>query len=177
MLGVLGEVTVAALRTRHGELRLGMAVEAHTRWPAWREGVREQAGVAAPSDGYGAGTYILLNAASGPLDNDRALRAVFLPQERFLDARRRLRILDAALRALPNVHRVGAGRLRAHGTAYELSTRQAKFKADRVVVAVGACSGALLDRVDPELPVLPVVAAEGTAVALRPTAPVPPARP
>ncbi|WP_314613466.1 hypothetical protein [Streptomyces stackebrandtii] len=121
MLGVLGEVTSAGVRTRHGELRLGMAVEAAARWPAWREGLRERAGKAAPADGFGAGTYILLNGASGPiddasfeamraagaryglpvedsalsdipayrpLDNDRALRAVFLPQERFLDARR-----------------------------------------------------------------------------------------
>ncbi|ORT60710.1 FAD-dependent oxidoreductase [Streptomyces sp. CB03238] len=207
MLGVLGEVTASGLRTRHGELRLTMAVEAAARWPAWREGIRERAGAAAPADGYGAGTYILVNAASGPLDesaleamrvagaryglpveesaasaipayrplvNDRALRAVFLPQERFLDARRWLQALDAALRALPNVHHTGAGRLRALGSAYELITRKGKFRASRVVVAAGAWSGALLDRVDPELPVLPVVAAEGTAVALRPTGPVPP---
>ncbi|MEU7514152.1 FAD-binding oxidoreductase [Streptomyces sp. NPDC042898] len=195
------------MRTRHGELRLGMAVEAAARWPAWREGLRERAGKAAPADGYGAGTYILLNGASGPiddasfeamraagaryglpvedsavsdipayrpLDNDRALRAVFLPQERFLDARRWLQTLDAALRALPNVDRVGAGRLRAHGSAYELTTRQGTFTAGRVVVAAGAWSSALLERVEPELPVLPVVSAEGTAVTLRPNDPVPP---
>ncbi|MEU0272186.1 FAD-dependent oxidoreductase, partial [Streptomyces sp. NPDC006307] len=207
MLGVLGEVTAAGVRTRHGELRLGMAVEAAARWPAWRRAVRDRAGTAAPPDGYGTGTYILLNAASGPLDeaaleamraagarhglavedsavsdvpayrpldNDRALRAVFLPQERFLDARRWLRTLDTALRALPNVRRAGAGRLRAHGTAYELAAREGTFRAGRVVVAAGAWSSALLDRIDPELPVLPVVAAEGTAVALRPTGPVPP---
>lgn len=208
MLGVLGEVTAAGLRTRHGELRLGMAVEAAARWPAWRQAVRDGAGAAAPADGYGEGTYVLLNAASGPLDeasfeairtagarhglpvedgavsdmpayrpldNDRALRAAFLPQERFLDARRWLRTLDAALRTLPNVHRAGAGRLRAHGTAYELATRTGTFRAERVIVAAGAWSSALLDGLDPELPVLPVVAAEGTAVTLRPGAgPVPP---
>ncbi|MFI9213688.1 NAD(P)/FAD-dependent oxidoreductase [Streptomyces sp. NPDC053253] len=207
MLGVLGEVTSAGVRTRHGELRLGMAVEAAARWPAWREGLRERAGKAAPADGYGAGTYILLNGASGPLDdasfeamraagaryglpvedsavsdvpayrpldNDRALRAVFLPQERFLDARRWLQTLDAALRALPNVDRVGAGRLRAHDAAYEVTTRQGTFTAGRVVVAAGAWSSALLERVEPELPVLPVVSAEGTAVTLRPNDPVPP---
>ncbi|MQY10804.1 hypothetical protein SRB5_09170 [Streptomyces sp. RB5] len=135
MLGVLGEVTAAGAGTRHGELRLGMAVEAAARWPSWREAVRESAGAAAPDDGFGAGTYILLNAVSGPadeaaleaigaagsryglpveeatasdipsyrpLDNDRALRALLLPQERFLDARQWLRTLEAALRALPN---------------------------------------------------------------------------
>jgi glycine oxidase len=207
MLGVLGEVTAAGVRTRHGELRLGMAVEAAARWPAWRRAVREGAGAAAPADGYGTGTYILLNAASGPLDeaafeavraagarhglpvedsavadvpayrpldNDRALRALFLPQERFLDARRWLRTLDTALRASPNVHRVGAGRLSPHGAGYELATRKGTFRAGRVVVAAGAWSGALLDGLDPELPVLPVVPAEGSAVTLRPTGPVPP---
>ncbi|MFI8768216.1 NAD(P)/FAD-dependent oxidoreductase [Streptomyces sp. NPDC053792] len=207
MLGVLGEVTAAGLRTRHGGLRLGMAVEAAARWPAWRAGVRERAGAAAPADGYGAGTYVLLNAASGPLDesaldamraagarhglpvedsavadvpayrpldNDRALRAVFLPQEHFLDARRWLGTLDAALRALPNVRRAGAGRLRVHGDAYELTTGEGRFTAGRVVVAAGAWSSALLDGVDPELPVLPVVPAEGTAVTLRPDIPAPP---
>lgn len=207
MPGVLGEVTAAGLRARHGGLRLGTAVEAAARWPAWRAGVRERAGAAAPADGYGAGTYVLLNAASGPLDesaldamraagarhglpvedsavadvpayrpldNDRALRAVFLPQEHFLDARRWLGTLDAALRALPNVRRAGAGRLRVHGDAYELATGEGRFTAGRVVVAAGAGSSALLDGVDPELPVLPVVPAEGTAVTLHPDIPVPP---
>ncbi|KQX12709.1 hypothetical protein ASC82_16240 [Streptomyces sp. Root431] len=182
-------------------------MEAAARWPAWREGLRERAGKAAPADGYGAGTYVLLNGASGPiddasfeamraagaryglpvedsavsdipayrpLDNDRALRAVFLPQERFLDARRWIQTLDAALRALPNVDRVGADRLRSHGSSHELTTGQGTLTAGRVVVAAGAWSSALLERVEPELPVLPVVSAEGTAVTLRPNAPVPP---
>lgn len=207
MLGVLGEVTAAGLRTRHGKLRLGMAVEAAARWPAWREGIRERARGAAASDGYGAGTYVLLNTVSGPLDesaiealrmagachalpvedsatsdipayrpldNERALRAVFLPREGFLDARRWLETMDAALGTLPHLRRAGTGRLRALGDAYELTTHADKFRADRVVVAAGAWSSALLDGIDPELPVLPVVAAEGTAVALRPMGPVPP---
>ncbi|MFF0749374.1 NAD(P)/FAD-dependent oxidoreductase [Streptomyces sp. NPDC004267] len=207
MLGVLGEVTAAGVRTRHGALRLDMAVQAAAHWPAWRAAVRERAGAAARPDGYGAGTYLLLNAVSGPLDesalravraagarhglpvedvspadvpgyrpldNDRALGAVFLPHERFLDARRWLATLDAALGALPDVRRVGSGRLRADGGAYELVTRGGRFRAGRVVVAAGAWTGGLLDGIDPELPVLPVVAAEGTAVSLRPGGPVPP---
>ncbi|MEV7612015.1 FAD-dependent oxidoreductase [Streptomyces sp. NPDC089799] len=220
MLGVLGEVTAAGLRTRHGALRLRMAVEAAARWPSWREGVREQAGEP-PGDGYGAGTYVLLNTVSGrldesafeamhdagtrhglpfeeirpadvpghrppttdhrppttdhrPLDNDRALRAVFLPREEFLHARRWLETLDTALLTLPDVRRTGTGTVRAAGDAYELRTREGRFRAPRVVVAAGAWSGPLLDGIDPELPVLPVVAAEGTAVTLRPAGPAPP---
>ncbi|MGA5196554.1 NAD(P)/FAD-dependent oxidoreductase [Streptomyces exfoliatus] len=207
MLGVLGEVTAAGLRTRHGGLRLAMAVEAAARWPAWREGLRARAGGSAPADGYGAGTYVLLNASSGrldesafeairtagarhglpvedgavpdvpayrPLDNDRALRALFLPREGFLDARRWLRTLDAALLALPHVRRTATGRLRAVGDTYELTTRTGRFRARRAVVAAGAWSGAVLDGVAPDLPVLPVVVAEGAAVTVRPDLPAPP---
>ncbi|MFH8621927.1 NAD(P)/FAD-dependent oxidoreductase [Streptomyces vietnamensis] len=206
MLGVLGEVTAGSLDTRHGELRTAMAVEAAALWPAWRAEVH--ASTATPvRDGYGTGTYVLLNAASGrldeqtleamrraasrfrlplddidpaevpahrPLANDRALRAVFLREEGFLDARRWLGALDSALAALPNVRRTGSGRLRAAGAAYELTTRGGRFRAPRAVVAAGAWTSGLLAGIDPELPVLPVVAAEGTAVTVRPPEPAPP---
>ncbi|KJY35922.1 hypothetical protein VR44_08890 [Streptomyces katrae] len=209
MLGVLGEVTAAGLRTRHGTLRTGMAVEAARLWPAWRQRVRAVAEEVAPPgpDGYGTGTYVLLNAVSGPLDeeateamrgagaryglpvedvdvpdvpsyrpldNDRALRALFLPQEGFLDARRWLDTLDTALRALPNVLRTGSGRLRAAGEEYELTTPDGVFRAEKVVVAAGAWTSPLLTGLDPELPVLPVVSAEGTAVSVRAPQPAPP---
>ncbi|TWF71416.1 glycine/D-amino acid oxidase-like deaminating enzyme [Kitasatospora viridis] len=207
MLGVLGEVTAAGLRTRHGRLRLGLAVEAARRWPAWRERVRERAGARAPlRDGYGAGTFVLLNAVSGrldeqafaaigaaghehglpvqevdpadvpahrPLENDRALRALHLPAEAYLDARRWLATLDAALAALPGLTRVPAGRLRTDGAGYALHLRGAVLTAPTLVLAAGAWTTPLLEALDPRLPVLPVVAAEGTAVTLGAPAPLP----
>ncbi|MGW2816061.1 hypothetical protein [Streptomyces sp. NPDC001415] len=48
-----------------------------------------------------------------PLDNDRALCAWYLPEEGFLDARRWLATLDAALGTLPNVIRTPSGALAA----------------------------------------------------------------
>ncbi|MFD8087921.1 hypothetical protein ACFV4F_40255 [Kitasatospora sp. NPDC059722] len=68
MLGVLGEVTAGALRTAHGRLRVDLAVEAGRRWPAWRRRVRARAGSAAPADGFGRGTFVLLNAVGSTLD-------------------------------------------------------------------------------------------------------------
>ncbi|WP_374106719.1 FAD-dependent oxidoreductase [Kitasatospora aureofaciens] len=68
MLGVLGEVTAAGLRTRHGLLRLRMAVEAATRWESWRVRVHQQLGKPGARDGYGTGTFMLLNAVSARLD-------------------------------------------------------------------------------------------------------------
>ncbi|MFF2144529.1 NAD(P)/FAD-dependent oxidoreductase [Kitasatospora sp. NPDC058190] len=205
MLGVLGEVTAAGLRTRHGRLRLGLAVEAAQRWPGWRAEVRERAGGRAPArDGYGSGTFVLLNAVSSrideqsfgavaeagrqhglpveevdpaavpahrPLDNDRALRALHLPAEAHLDARCWLATLDAALSALPNLSRVPSGRPRTAGSGYELRTRDVTVTAPTLVLAAGAWTTPLLDALDPQLPILPVVAAEGTAVTL--TAPTP----
>ncbi|MEU1289254.1 FAD-binding oxidoreductase [Kitasatospora sp. NPDC005856] len=205
MLGVLGEVTASGLRTPHGRLRLALAVAAAERWPDWRERVRETAGRRAPArDGYGSGTFVLLNAVSSPideqsfaairtagrdhalpveevepsvlpghrpLDNDRALRALHLPAEAYLDSRRWLATLDAALAALPNVDRVPAGRVRTAGPGYALHTKDATVTAPALVLAAGAWTTPLLDALDPHLPVLPVVAAEGTAVTL--TAPAP----
>ncbi|MFG2875567.1 NAD(P)/FAD-dependent oxidoreductase [Streptomyces sp. NPDC048337] len=207
MLGVLGEVTPASLRTPHGRLRLAMAVEAARMWPAWRERVREAAGAAAAADGWGAGTYMLLNAVSSrlddaafstisaaadayglachdtdpdaipghrPLDNDRALRALYLPGERFLDARAWLGTLDAALGTFPHLVRTGTGTL---GTApagrYRLHTPEGDFTAPRVLVCAGAWTTRLLDGLDPELPVVPVLAAAGTALTIAAPEPLP----
>ncbi|AGK81840.1 Putative FAD dependent oxidoreductase [Streptomyces microflavus DSM 40593] len=70
MLGALGEVTHHGARTRHGRLRPQLAVTAAARWPAWRKQVRARAGIdAPPEDGYGAGTFVVLNAVSSRLDD------------------------------------------------------------------------------------------------------------
>ncbi|MGA5821357.1 NAD(P)/FAD-dependent oxidoreductase [Kitasatospora sp. NPDC094028] len=197
MLGVLGEVTATTLRTRHGRLRLDLAVEAARRWPAWRDRVRALAGRQAPPDGYGRGTFVLLNTVGArldeqsaaamttaaaehrlpayeidpadvpgirPLDNDRPLRALHLPAEAHLDARRWLDTLDAALAALPNLARLPAGRPALHPGGYRLATAEGDVHTPVLVLAAGAWTTSLLEDLDPELPVLPVVSAEGSSV-------------
>ncbi|MFJ9036749.1 hypothetical protein ACIRF8_09200 [Streptomyces sp. NPDC102406] len=126
---------------------------------------------APPVDGYGTGTFVVLDAVSSPLDdtsftaiaqaaaehrldcqevgagtppahpldNDRALRAWYLPQEGFLDARVWLATLDAALESLPHVIRVPAGALtEATGGGNLLTTRASTLRTPRAVVAAGA---------------------------------------
>ncbi|MCJ1676238.1 FAD-dependent oxidoreductase [Streptomyces sp. APSN-46.1] len=208
MLGALGEVTDQAARTRHGRLRTELAVTAAARWPAWRKQVRARAGTGAPPvDGYGTGTFVVLNAVSSPLDdasftaiaraaaeyklgcqetapsdipgyhpldNDRALRAWYLPAEGFLDARAWLATLDAALAALPNVIRTPAGTLTALPSHnYLLDTPTGAFRAPRAVVAAGAWTTPLLEALDPDLPVVPVLAAAGTALTVTGPEPLP----
>ncbi|WP_406115549.1 NAD(P)/FAD-dependent oxidoreductase [Kitasatospora purpeofusca] len=211
MLGVLGEVTESGLHSRHGELRVRMAVEAAVRWPTWRalvhqHGERRAGGGPRARDGYGTGTFMLLNAVSArlderaftavreagrryglpvedvdpddvpayrPLENDRALRALYLPQEAFLDARRWLAALDRALGALGNVVRTPAGELGATAAGYALHSRDSVFTAPTAVVAAGAWSTPLLHALDPDLTVCPVVAAEGTSVTLGAPTPLP----
>ncbi|MFG3001064.1 NAD(P)/FAD-dependent oxidoreductase [Streptomyces sp. NPDC048340] len=100
-----------------------------------------------------------------PLDNDRALRAWYLPAEGFIDARAWLATLEAALAALPNAIRTPAGTLTAApGGGYLLDTPTGAFRAPRAVVAAGAWTTPLLEALDPDLPVVPVLAAAGTAV-------------
>ncbi|MGY3684792.1 NAD(P)/FAD-dependent oxidoreductase [Streptomyces sp. TE33382] len=100
-----------------------------------------------------------------PLDNDRALRAWHLPEEGFLDARVWLATLDAALAAPANMIRVPTGTLTAApGGGYLLDTPTGVFRAPRAVVAAGAWTTPILDALDPDLPVVPVLAAAGTAV-------------
>ncbi|MFF3216942.1 NAD(P)/FAD-dependent oxidoreductase [Streptomyces sp. NPDC002886] len=208
MLGALGEVTDLGMRTRHGRLRIDLAVAAARRWPAWRDQVRTAAGSNAPArDGYGSGTFMILNAVSSalddasftavaqaaadhnlpchdtspadipgyrPLDNDRALRAWHLPDEQFLDARAWLTTLDAALANLPHVTRTPTGTLTAApGGGYLLTTPAGVFRAPRAVVAAGAWTTPILEALDPDLPVVPVLAAAGTAVTVTGTGPRP----
>uniref|UniRef100_A0AAU2VEV4 FAD-dependent oxidoreductase n=1 Tax=Streptomyces sp. NBC_00003 TaxID=2903608 RepID=A0AAU2VEV4_9ACTN len=109
-----------------------------------------------------------------PLDNDRALRAWYLPEERFLDARAWLATLDAALGTLPNVIRTPCGALAAsspHG--YLLDTPVGVFRARRAVVAAGAWTSRLLEALDPDLPVVPVLATAGTALTVTGQPPLP----
>lgn len=198
MLSALGEVTDLGARTRHGRLRTELAIEAAGRWPSWREQIRACASAAAPQhDGYGTGTFMILNAVSSalddasfaavartageyglpcqetapadipgyrPLDNDRALRAWYLPEEGFLDARAWLATLDAALASQPNTTRTPAGTLTAARGGYLLDTPAGVFTAPRAVVAAGAWTTPILEALDPELPVVPVLAAAGTAL-------------
>ncbi|WP_344363768.1 FAD-dependent oxidoreductase [Streptomyces gobitricini] len=207
MLGVLGEVTGATLAKPHSVLRLEMAVEAAGRWPSWREGVRLWAAAAATDgDGYGTGTFMLLNAVSArldekafaavraagdryglpvedvepgdvpgyrPLDNDRALRALYLPDEGFLDARRWLTTLDAALNALPNVTRTGDGRLSATAAGYNLHSVEGVVTAPVAVVAAGAWTTQVLAALDPGPHVMPVLSVAGTALTASAPAPLP----
>ncbi|HEY9330136.1 MAG TPA: FAD-dependent oxidoreductase [Streptomyces sp.] len=208
MLGTLGEVTDLAARTRHGRLRTELAVTAAARWPAWRQQVRARAGTGAPgADGYGTGTFVILNTVSSPLDdasftaisraaakhrlgcqatdpsdipghhpldNDRALRAWYLPEEGFLYARAWLATLDAALATLPNVTRTPAGTLTAlPALDYLLDTPAGAFRAPRTVVAAGAWTTPLLAALDPGLPVVPVLAAAGTALTVTGLEPLP----
>ncbi|MGW6691825.1 FAD-dependent oxidoreductase [Streptomyces sp. NPDC054961] len=199
MLGVLGEVTDLGMRTRYGRLRIELAVAAARRWPAWRDQVRARAGASAPEqDGYGTGTFMILNAVSSrlddasftavaraaaehnlschdtaaadipgyrPLDNDRALRAWYMPDEQFLDARAWLATLDAALAAQPQVTRTPAGQLTAApGSGYRLTTPQGVLRVPRAMVAAGSWTIPILQAIDPDLPVVPVLTAAGTAV-------------
>ncbi|MFD7902712.1 NAD(P)/FAD-dependent oxidoreductase [Kitasatospora sp. NPDC059747] len=206
MLGVLGEVTAGALRTAHGRLRVDLAVEAGRRWPAWRRRIRALAGSAAPADGFGRGTFVLLNAVGSTLDqqslgaigragaehglpveevdplevpgvsaldNDRPLRALHLPDEAFLDARRWLATLDAALAALPNVVPLPAGRPLPHPDGYLLKTPELRATARIMVLATGAWTTQLVEELDPDLTLLPVVCTEGTAVTLTAPAALP----
>ncbi|MFD4247737.1 FAD-dependent oxidoreductase [Streptomyces sp. NPDC058525] len=100
-----------------------------------------------------------------PLENDRALRAWHLPEEGFLDARAWLATLDAALAVASHTIRVPAGTLTAApGGGYLLDTPAGVFRAPRAVVAAGAWTTPILDALDPDLPVVPVLAAAGTAV-------------
>ncbi|MFJ3582341.1 NAD(P)/FAD-dependent oxidoreductase [Streptomyces sp. NPDC090127] len=102
-----------------------------------------------------------------PLDNDRALRAWYLPEEGFIDARAWLATLDAALENLANVIRTPAGTLTAlpaHG--YRLDTPAGAFRAPHAVVAAGTWTTPILRTLDPDLPVVPVLAAAGTALTL-----------
>ena len=164
MLSALGEVIDQTGRTRHGRLRTELAIEAAGRWPQWREQVRAHAVPAAPRhDGYGTGTFMILNAVSSamddasftavartaaeyglgceettaadipgyrPLDNDRALRAWYLPAEGFIGARTWLTTLGAALAALPNTVCIPPGTLTvAPGGRYLLTTPAGAFRA------------------------------------------------
>ncbi|WP_406340476.1 NAD(P)/FAD-dependent oxidoreductase [Streptomyces sp. NBC_00648] len=207
MLGVLGEVTPASVRTRHGRLRLQLAVEAAAMWPSWHEQVHAAAGASPAGDGFGAGTYMLLNAVSSrlddaaftaimeagdgyglpcqeadprevagyrPLDNDRALRVLYLPDERFVDARAWLATLDAALAAFPHLTRSGPGTLSAAPAGhYRLTTPEGEFTAPRVLVCAGAWTSRLLAGLDPDLPVVPILAAAGTALSVTAPEPLP----
>ncbi|MGW0908611.1 NAD(P)/FAD-dependent oxidoreductase [Streptomyces sp. NPDC002853] len=207
MLSGLGEVTGLGVRTRHGRLRTELAIEAAGRWPSWREQVRACASDAPRHDGYGTGTFMILNSVSSaldeasftavartaqeyglpcqetapadipgyrPLDNDRALRAWYLPNEGFLDARAWLATLDAALAAQPGITRTPAGTLTAaRGGGYLLETPAGTFTASRAVVAAGAWTTPTLEALDPELPVVPVLAAAGTALSVSGPEPLP----
>ncbi|GGU66324.1 hypothetical protein GCM10010274_63710 [Streptomyces lavendofoliae] len=207
MLGVLGEVTPASLDKPHNALRLQMAIEAAGRWPSWRDAVRRHAAAAAPaSDGYGKGTFMLLNAVSAPLDerafaavrtagqkhglpvedidptdipayrpldNDRALRALHLPEEGFLDARRWLATLDAALDALPNATRTGNARLTTTARGYAIHTAEAVRTARMAVIAAGAWTSSLISELAPDIHLLPVLSVEGTALTIGAPTPLP----
>ncbi|MBD0670479.1 NAD(P)/FAD-dependent oxidoreductase [Streptomyces sp. CBMA156] len=108
-----------------------------------------------------------------PLDNERPLRALHLPDEGFLDARRWLASLDAALDALPNVTRVPAAPLRTSGSGYVLEAPHRLVAAPAVVLAAGAWTGPLAEALDPDLMLMPVATAEGTAVSVAAPAPLP----
>ncbi|WP_329394581.1 FAD-dependent oxidoreductase [Streptomyces melanogenes] len=109
-----------------------------------------------------------------PLDNDLALRACYLPEEGFIDARAWLATLDAALATLPNVIRAPAGTLRALPTyGYLIDSPTGVFRAPRAVVAASAWTSPLHDASDPKLPVVPVLAAAGTALTVTAPEPLP----
>ncbi|MEV7027441.1 FAD-dependent oxidoreductase, partial [Kitasatospora sp. NPDC093558] len=107
------------------------------------------------------------------LDNDRPLHALHLPDEAFLDARRWLETLDAALAALPNAFPLPAGRLLPHRDGYALETPETRATAPVMVLATGAWTTRLVEELDPDLALLPVVCAEGTAVTLTAPAALP----
>ncbi|MGG2459765.1 NAD(P)/FAD-dependent oxidoreductase [Streptomyces sp. RGM 3693] len=207
MLGVLGEVTAASLEKEHSRLRLEMAIEAAGRWDGWLDRIGRY-GAKSRETGHGRGTFMLLNAVSGPTDerafaaiaeagrryqlpvqeidpaevpacrpvsNDRPLRALYLPDEAFLDARRWLMALDTALAALPNVTLAPPGDLAAApADTYTLTcSDKTVFRAPNAVIAAGVWSTDLVHRIDPDLPVLPVAAIEGTAVTVSAPAALP----
>ncbi|MFF5447072.1 hypothetical protein [Streptomyces sp. NPDC012888] len=91
---------------------------------------------------------------------------MYLPDEDFLDARRWLAALDTALAALPNVTIAPPGDLTATPAgAYTLASSAGEaFQAPTAVIAAGAWSTDLVHRIEPDLPVLPVVIVEGTSV-------------
>jgi glycine/D-amino acid oxidase-like deaminating enzyme len=206
MLSVLGELTGNSLRTVVSRERVELTVSAAHRWPRWRDRVRAVAGGAAGGDGFGSGTFLLLNGASStlddesfgvveafasqrglpveavdpadipayrPFDADRAIRALFLPDERFLDARQWLAVLESALTGLGNVsvYRDDEPLPQSHGDGFVVVAGGARIVAEKVVVAAGAWTPRVVAALCPDVVLMPVVS--GAGVGLRVRTPVP----
>ncbi|MFB7178590.1 NAD(P)/FAD-dependent oxidoreductase [Streptomyces sp. NPDC056257] len=211
MLGVVGEITASSLRTANSRARTALTLAAARRWPAWRERIHATGRSAAGArlrleDGFGRGTFVLLNGASGRLDDesfaamhayaeqigepvesvdpadiphyrpyeaDRATRAIYLPNEGYLDARRWLALLGSALDALPGVRRYRSRRPTPvpddHRYIIDLGDR--RIAADRVVIAAGVWSARIAQGFRPGLHILPVISGAGTALRVRSNTP------
>lgn len=207
MLGLLGEITAGSSRTADSRARLDLATRAAGHWPRWRERVLARAGADAVHDGYGTGTFLLLNAASSQLDDesftaveefaaknalpaervspgdipghrpfagDRAHRALYLPDEGYLDARRWLANLETALVAMDNVtiHRTDTPEPVAGTDGYTVLAGEDRITAAQAVVAAGVWTPDLVRALRPDVTVLPVVAGAGAALRLRTPVPL-----
>lgn len=205
MLGVLGEITGTSLRTTSSTAKSEMALDAARRWPAWRSRVHGRA--ATGDDGYGTGTFLLLNGASSrlddesfaaieafgaannvpiedvapaeipgylPFDGDRASRALLLPDEGYIDARRWLQSLRAALAAMSNVTVVQTDHPRPVATddRFVVETGAGRVTAGQVVVAAGVWTPHVAAGLRPGTAIVPVVSGAGSAMRLRTDVPV-----
>ncbi|MCX4729214.1 hypothetical protein [Streptomyces sp. NBC_01306] len=98
-----------------------------------------------------------------PLDNDRALRAWYLPEKGFPDGQAWLATLDTAPATQPNTTRTPAGTPAApRGGGCLLNTPEGATTAAGAVVASGAWTTPILKALNPELPAVPALATADT---------------
>lgn len=207
MRGVLGEITANSTRTDNALNRVRMAIEAERRWGQWRARVHARAGTNTVDDGFGSGTFLLLNGVSSHLDDenfaaiesfseqehipaervspgdipgylpfagDRAHKALYLPEEGFLDARRWLENLQTALAAMPNVtvHRVEHVQGLPGDTKFTVQAGEQRIVADQAVVAAGVWTSGVVAGLRPGITLMPVISGAGAALQVRPPAPM-----
>jgi glycine oxidase len=205
MLGVFGEITGGSFRTANSRARVELTMAATQRWEQWRERVGDLTGLG--ENGFGTGTFLLLNGASSRLDDenyaaiesfatecsepvesvdpsdipgyrpfegDRASRALYLPNERFLDARRWLASLHTGLTALDNVsvHRHESPVPQQDPSGYAVQVGQHRIVSDQAVVAAGVWSPEVVRSLCPDVTLLPVVSGAGTGIRVRTPVPI-----
>jgi glycine/D-amino acid oxidase-like deaminating enzyme len=104
-----------------------------------------------------------------PFAPNRATRSLFLPDERYLDARGWLATLESALGAMGNVS------VRRHETIvgqqirekFALHVGAERITADQIVVAAGVWSADIVAKIAPELTLVPVMSGPGAGLRLR----------
>lgn len=72
MLGCFGEVTKSNMESHHGQLKHQMSIQAMHMWPAWVKAINEDLNQINTQSALkiNQGTFVILNAKSGELDNE-----------------------------------------------------------------------------------------------------------